>query len=254
SARLVTNAARVVVDETRRSFAYLSLYGVATDALLVNRLLPEPARGGRFARWAAREREELAANEGSFPIPCLRARLHPRERIGAEALRALAAELYGERDPAALLRRGRPLRWRRVGTETVLEIDLPGARKEELEVAVHGGDLLVRVRDAARRIALPELGGRPAARLRRAAGGAARGPLGHGPGGAAVTRAAPEPARAEPRPALAAPPARIVCLVPSITESLFALGLGPRVVGVTDWCVHPKEALAGVPRVGGTKD
>src|SRR5690606_12568826 len=80
------------------------------------------------------------------------------------------------------------------------------------------------------------------------------GPLGHGPGGAAVTRAAPEPARAEPRPALAAPPARIVCLVPSITESLFALGVGPRVVGVTDWCVHPKEALAGVPRVGGTKD
>jgi len=49
-------------------------------------------------------------------------------------------------------------------------------------------------------------------------------------------------------------PARIVSLVPSLTESLFALGLGPRVVGVTDWCIHPADAVAGLPKVGGTKD
>ena len=46
SARLVVNPARVVVDETRRSFAYLCLYGVATDAVIVNRLLPPEAAGG----------------------------------------------------------------------------------------------------------------------------------------------------------------------------------------------------------------
>lgn len=50
------------------------------------------------------------------------------------------------------------------------------------------------------------------------------------------------------------PPQRIVSLVPSITESLFALGLGERVVGVTDWCVHPADGVAGLPKVGGTKD
>jgi len=50
------------------------------------------------------------------------------------------------------------------------------------------------------------------------------------------------------------PPRRIVSLVPSLTESLFALGLGDRVVGVTDWCVHPADAVARLPKVGGTKD
>jgi ABC-type Fe3+-hydroxamate transport system substrate-binding protein len=49
-------------------------------------------------------------------------------------------------------------------------------------------------------------------------------------------------------------PDRIVSLVPSLTEALFELGLGDRVVGATDWCVHPAEGLAAVPRVGGTKD
>lgn len=47
---------------------------------------------------------------------------------------------------------------------------------------------------------------------------------------------------------------RIVSLVPSVTESLFALGLGERVVGVTDWCIHPADLPARVARVRGTKN
>ncbi|MDM8000062.1 MAG: cobalamin-binding protein [Dehalococcoidia bacterium] len=42
---------------------------------------------------------------------------------------------------------------------------------------------------------------------------------------------------------------RIVSLGPSITEMLFALGLGDRVVGVTDWCDYP-EAAKSLPKVG----
>ncbi len=57
----------------------------------------------------------------------------------------------------------------------------------------------------------------------------------------------------EAPPALARPPRRIVCLVPSLTEAIFALGLGEHVVGVTEWCVHPAEAVSRLPRVGGTK-
>lgn len=46
---------------------------------------------------------------------------------------------------------------------------------------------------------------------------------------------------------------RIVSLVPSWTELLFALGAGERLVGVTDYCVHPAEARARAVAVGGTK-
>lgn len=47
---------------------------------------------------------------------------------------------------------------------------------------------------------------------------------------------------------------RVVSLVPSITESLFELGFGDAVVAITDYCIHPVEALADLPRIGGTKD
>ncbi|MGR8920437.1 MAG: helical backbone metal receptor [Gammaproteobacteria bacterium] len=48
--------------------------------------------------------------------------------------------------------------------------------------------------------------------------------------------------------------ARIVSLVPSITELLFALELGGQVVGRTGFCIHPREAVRAVPKLGGTKD
>ena len=46
TARLVVNPARVVVEETRRSFAYLSLYGVATDAATTRRCPGRPSAPG----------------------------------------------------------------------------------------------------------------------------------------------------------------------------------------------------------------
>lgn len=48
-------------------------------------------------------------------------------------------------------------------------------------------------------------------------------------------------------------PARIVSLVPSITESLVALGARDRLAGRTEFCIHPAAELALVPTVGGTK-
>lgn len=55
------------------------------------------------------------------------------------------------------------------------------------------------------------------------------------------------------RHAVAASDARIVCLVPSITELLFDLGLADNVVGRTGFCIHPREQVRKVPKVGGTK-
>lgn len=156
SARLVVNPARVVVDETRRSFAYLSLYGVATDAVLVNRVLPAQAASGYFSRWAEREREELQEIERSFPVPSFEVPLQRGEPIGPEALAGLARELFGDRDPAAFFSTSRPIRLRKDASTTVLEIDLPNVSGDDVNVVAAGRDLVVRVRDAQRLVSLPD--------------------------------------------------------------------------------------------------
>lgn len=50
------------------------------------------------------------------------------------------------------------------------------------------------------------------------------------------------------------PPGRVVSLVPSLTETLFAIGAGDAVVAATSFCIFPGSELVSVPRVGGTKN
>lgn len=47
---------------------------------------------------------------------------------------------------------------------------------------------------------------------------------------------------------------RIVSLVPSLTELICDLGLAAQLVGRTGFCIHPRQTLRTVPKVGGTKD
>ncbi len=53
---------------------------------------------------------------------------------------------------------------------------------------------------------------------------------------------------------LAMPPQRVVSLVPSLTEALFDLDLGDRIVAITDYCTRPANRLHSILRVGGTKN
>ena len=46
---------------------------------------------------------------------------------------------------------------------------------------------------------------------------------------------------------------RIASLVPSITELLVDLGLAPWIVARTGFCIHPREVVRTIPKVGGTK-
>ena len=48
-------------------------------------------------------------------------------------------------------------------------------------------------------------------------------------------------------------PKRIISLVPSQTELLYALGLDDEVIGITKFCVHPKHWFTTKTRIGGTK-
>ena len=47
---------------------------------------------------------------------------------------------------------------------------------------------------------------------------------------------------------------RIASLVPSLTETLFALGLSEQVVARTGFCIHPRDEVRRVPKIGGTKN
>lgn len=155
SVRLVTTPDRLVADEARRTYTYLALYGFGVDALVVNRLFPDDV-GPYFAGWRDRQAAELAAlRDGFAPVPVLTAPFYPRETVGPAALDRLGDDLFGDRDPAALLHAGLGRELEVGDARAALRIAVPFADREAVQVKRIGGEVVVRVDGHQRTVVLP---------------------------------------------------------------------------------------------------
>ena len=157
SLRLVVNAQRMVIKETQRTYTYLNLYGYFTDAVICNRLLPDEITDDFFSGWKVGQAANLQLIQECFaPLPVLTAPLFRQEMGGMDLLRALAGELYGERDPSAPLFEGQahhitPAQ----GGGYTLNVPLPFAAKDDLELYRDRDELTLRVGNQRRNFVLP---------------------------------------------------------------------------------------------------
>ncbi len=153
--RLVMNPDKMVIGEAMRTFTYLNLYGYLTDAVIVNRLFPADV-GDYFAAWRGVQEEQLELVHSAFaPVPVLRAPYFEQEVLGSEMLGRLAGELFGARDPSAVLfdALSQELAVSEEGAR--LRLALPFASKGDISLKKIGLELIVGVDGQRRTIMLP---------------------------------------------------------------------------------------------------
>jgi arsenite/tail-anchored protein-transporting ATPase len=155
SVRLVMTPDRMVVDEARRTFTYLNLYGYLTDAVIVNRVFPEEV-GAYFGPWRERQLEALADVEAAFaPVPVLRAPYFGEEVVGGEMLDRLGERVFNGHDPAAVLHDALTQELVVGANAAELRLDLPFAEKGDISLKKIGLELVVRVDGHKRTLMLP---------------------------------------------------------------------------------------------------
>ena len=146
---------QIVIDEARRTFTYLSLYGFLTDAVIANRVLPAEV-DGYFGPWRERQAQRLAEVERSFaPVPVLTAPFFAQEVCGEEMLDRLGEALFADADPAAILHASITQELTVGAEHAELRLELPFARKGEISVSKVGLELVIRVEGHKRTLALP---------------------------------------------------------------------------------------------------
>lgn len=157
SARLVVNPEKMVIDEARRTYTYLGLFGYGVDGVIANRVLPDDVTDPYFSRWQAIQARHLESIDQAFrEVPCLRLRLFDDEMVGMARLRYLAEELYGGKDPIDDFHATSPFRVSDVGNEVVMEMDVPFVEKGDVDVFRHGDELYLEVGPYRRSFVLPD--------------------------------------------------------------------------------------------------
>jgi arsenite/tail-anchored protein-transporting ATPase len=155
SVRLVMTPDRMVVDEARRTFTYLNLYGYLTDAVIVNRVFPEEV-GAYFGPWRERQLSALADVEAAFaPVPVLRAPYFGEEVVGGDMLDRLGERVFNGHDPAAVLHDALTQELVVGANAAELRLDLPFADKGDISLKKIGLELVVRVDGHKRTLMLP---------------------------------------------------------------------------------------------------
>jgi len=158
SVRLVLNLEKMVVKEAKRAFTYLSLFGYVTDAVVVNRLLPDGLQDELFRKWQAIHQRYAGEVEQSFaPLPIFNVPLFDEEVVGERMLLRMARAIYDDRDPTSRFYEGTSQRVQKVNGEYVLTLKAPFVDRGDVTLARQDGELFVTVGNYRREIALPRV-------------------------------------------------------------------------------------------------
>ncbi|MCW2622518.1 MAG: ArsA family ATPase, partial [Frankiales bacterium] len=156
SVRLVLTPEAVVVAEARRTLTALALYGYRVDEVVANRVFPA-SQDAFLHGWVQAQQAQLEAVRRD--LGGLRLRTQPYrdcEPVGLAELTALGEGLYGGDDPGLLPpEAGELLTVERDGDGFVLGLPLPLARREDLDLARSGDELVLTVGGNRRLVTLP---------------------------------------------------------------------------------------------------
>ncbi len=168
SVRIVVTPERLIIDEARRAYTEFALFEVPCDAIVMNRLLPDAvAQEEFFASWFRVQQERQREVEETFdPLPVLRAPLFEDEVRGLKQLAELGRTLFADVEPDAVLCGSARIRFSRDESGYSVQIPLPNATADQLDVVVIEDELVITAGSRRRFLKLPRRMAR--SRVRRA--------------------------------------------------------------------------------------
>lgn len=157
SVRLVTNPEKMVIKESLRAHAYLSLYNVGTDMVVANRIIPDEVTDPFFQRWKENQKQyKEEIHENFSPLPVKEVPLYSEEMCGLAALDRLKETLYADEDPTQVYYKETTVRVVQEQNQYSLELYLPGVPKDQIQLSKTGDELNVRIGNHRRNLVLPQ--------------------------------------------------------------------------------------------------
>ncbi len=156
SVRLVTLAEKMVVEETKRSYMYLNLYGYQVDGLYINRVLPETVDNDYFDQWQQLQKHYITELEAVFAqLPITKINWYETDICTQEAIARISQEALTAEGLFDIPKTIDHERYEKVEDGYLLTLYLPLVEKGELELYLAGLDLIIRIGNFKRSIPLP---------------------------------------------------------------------------------------------------
>lgn len=147
SLRLITNPDSFSVANTRRTYIQAALYGLNTDLIIINKILPIDIKDPYFSMWIKEQSKYIDEIKNTFyPIPIKKLKLYDRELRGIDMLRRAANDLYHDEDPSKIFYKGKKIQMKTYNNKLEIVFPVPFMSKSNLDIERIGDELIVNLK------------------------------------------------------------------------------------------------------------
>ncbi len=156
SIRIVANPERMVINESKRAYTYLSLYGYSVDGLIVNRIWENNESKNVSDSFLIKQAEHLHELKEIFSgLPYYEVPHMGEEVYGEAMLRKLGDALYKEEDPARIIAVEKPFEINKKGNAYEMRLRLPFIEDGDFTLNKYGDELVIQIGNQRKNIFLP---------------------------------------------------------------------------------------------------
>jgi arsenite-transporting ATPase len=156
SIRIVTNAEKMVINESKRAFTYLQLYGYNVDAVIINRILPETLNASYFKSYVDAQTKYIKNIDDSFsPVPIFKVNHIGEEVFGMKLLDKIAKQMYGNEKPEKIFFNEKTMIVEEKDKNYRIKLKLSFLNKQKFKVNKFGDELVVELENRRHNILLP---------------------------------------------------------------------------------------------------
>lgn len=146
SLRFVANPDAFSISNVRRSYIQASLYGVNTDLIVLNKVLPKNIKDAYFENWLFEQKKYIDDALNSFnPIPIKFLDLFPYELKGINKLRMAGDKLYDDEDPINIYYKGETVKINKFNGTLEIIYPAPFIAKKDIEIERMGDELILHI-------------------------------------------------------------------------------------------------------------
>lgn len=156
STRLVLTPDRLALEEAKKAYTYLCLYGLNADAVYLNQVLPDQVQDPYFAaRRQAEQGYRAQVKEIFAPLPVTEVPVQPFEVQGLAAIQSLGAQLWPSSDPTDRQSTEQAIAITREGDQILVSIKLPFVSSKDVDLAKFENELYITLGNHRRTLLLP---------------------------------------------------------------------------------------------------
>lgn len=158
SIRLVTIPEKMIVNETKRNYMYMNLFGFNVDALYINRLIPDDIDNDFFSKWKEiqqKYKDEL--NSVFSTIPIYKIKWYETEIGGIDALKRIVDDSLSDKNIFKVLRTAPDEEYEKTERGYKLSLSIPIVSKTDFDMYESETDIIIKIGNFKRNIPIPDV-------------------------------------------------------------------------------------------------